>query len=279
MIRRRSISASIAPGSNSRWIVTVAPAASAGVVRMFSGPVLNSGPLVSTSSAGSTPTAAATFSALKCSIAWVSTAPLVGPVVPDVLMISSGVSSARSGSQDSSGAPLEQRRGRILRTGRPSARATRRPRAPSARTRPRRRAPRGSVFASTTASSGAGIRALSGTRIAPMRAHANSRSSSSGAFCPRYATRSPAAISSRRASAPASRATRPSIARVADLPLLEADRDLVRAALRPPGHPARDLRRRGTHAPAYWAGRAVAPSGRGPRSSDLLEAGLAGDSA
>ncbi len=207
VIRRRSISSSIAAGSNSRWSVTVAPAASAGVVRMFSGPVLNNGPLVSTSSAGSRPTAAATFRALKCSISCVITAPFVGPVVPDVLMISSGACGERSGSQPSCGAGASS-------AGSASNAMTRSPsESPASRavgaSSSSATSSAGSVLASTTSSSGAGIRALSGTRIAPRRAQANSRSSSSGALCPRYATRSPA-VSPWPRSAPASRPARSS---------------------------------------------------------------------
>ena len=248
VIAWRSIASSVAPGIELAQDRDASRRRRApGVVRMFSGPVLNSGPLARTSSSSPMPMAAATFSALKCSISWVSTAPFVGPVVPDVLI-------------------TEQRRaqralrGRSARSGAPSSSAARPPaaslvaerddlrvlarrasRAACCERRLGEQRPAARVFCRTTSSSGAGIRALSGTRIAPRRAHANSRSSSSGAFCPRYATRSPSAIAARSASAPASRATRRSSASQVISTILEADRERVGRALGPVGDPAGDL--------------------------------------
>ena len=274
VICRRSIASSVAPGSNSRRIVAVAPAASPGVVRMFSGPVLNSGPLQSTSSAALSSTAAATFSALWWSISWVSTAPFVGPVVPEVLMTSSGVASGRSGSQRSSGAPssiavelVPDRDDRRLQ----------RPLGLACRLRERGLRDERSRLGVGEHDLELGRRHARAQRDED-RSHARAGEQQVEQLGRVVSeVRDPVALGDPRATAQrAGEPCHPLLHRlVGDLLVLEPDRDRLGAAVRPPGDPARDLPLRRAHvakriapgATARATPRRAAPSrpARGPR--------------
>jgi hypothetical protein len=150
-------------------------------------PEWNIGTAVKISSAEVRPNAVITLSALNVMFSCVKVAPFGRPVVPEVNRIRTGAARSGPGSVRTRSAPSAQVSGsaapaNITTRSCPSwpalARAT--PRNPASAT-----TSRGRVAARKTRSSAAGIRMLNGTKMAPMRAQANSSSRSSGQFGPR----------------------------------------------------------------------------------------------
>ncbi len=73
-----------ASGSKRGWRVTAAPICRAGTVWMLRPPTWNIGSTVSTRSCGVSSNRAMALSAFAATAAWVSSAPLGRPVVPEV---------------------------------------------------------------------------------------------------------------------------------------------------------------------------------------------------